>query len=55
MIKGDEQVFFKNDYKKRIGSKIITTGNELVKQEIAVTVYIRYSMAILHFIIVVLK
>lgn len=35
LIKGDEQVFFKNDYKKRIGSKIITTGNELVKQEIA--------------------
>ena len=35
LIKGDEQVFFKNDYKNRIGSKIITTGNELVKQEIA--------------------
>ena len=36
LIKGDEQVFFAKDYQKRTGSPIITTGNELVKQEIAV-------------------
>ena len=35
LIKGDEQVFFQGDYQTRIGSPIITTGNELVKQEIA--------------------
>ena len=35
LIKGDEQVFFRGDYQTRIGSPIITTGNELVKQEIA--------------------
>jgi len=35
LIKEDEQVFFKNGYQKRIGSPIITTGNELVKQQIA--------------------
>ena len=35
LIKEDEQVFFKGKYQKRIGSPIITTGNELVKQEIA--------------------
>ena len=35
LIKEDEQVFFAKDYKKRIGSPIITTGNELVKQEIS--------------------
>ena len=35
LIKGDEQVFFRGDYQMRIGSPIITTGNELVKQEIA--------------------
>ena len=35
LIKGDEQVFFTKDYQKRTGSPIITTGNELVKQEIA--------------------
>ncbi|MBO4637153.1 MAG: phage head-tail adapter protein [Clostridiales bacterium] len=35
LIKGDEQVFFAKGYKERIGSPIITTGNELVKQEIA--------------------
>ncbi len=29
------QVFFARDYKKRMHSPIITTGNELVKQEIA--------------------
>ena len=35
LIKGDEQVFFREGYQKRINSPIITTGNELVKQEIA--------------------
>ena len=35
LVKGDEQVFFKKGYQERIGSPIITTGNELVKQEIA--------------------
>ena len=35
LIRGDEQVFFRRDYQTRIGSPIITTGNELVKQEIA--------------------
>ena len=35
LIKGDEQVFFRERYQKRINSPIITTGNELVKQEIA--------------------
>ena len=35
LIKEDEQIFFKNHYQKRIGSPIITTGNELVKQQIA--------------------
>ena len=30
LIKEDEQVFFKGDYQKRIGSPIITTGNDLV-------------------------
>lgn len=36
LINGDEQVFFKENYQERIGSTIITTGNELVKSEIAV-------------------
>jgi len=35
LIKGDEQVFFREGYQKKINSPIITTGNELVKQEIA--------------------
>lgn len=35
LINSDEQVFFKENYQKRIGSSIITTGNELVKNEIA--------------------
>ena len=35
LIKGDEQVFFKGGYKERTGSPIITTGNELVKEQIA--------------------
>ncbi len=35
LIYGDEQVFFLEDYQKRINSPIVTTGNELVKQQIA--------------------
>jgi len=35
VIKKDEQIFFLKDYQKRINSPIITTGNELVKQQIA--------------------
>ena len=35
LIKGDEQVFFREGYQKRINSPVITTGNELVKQGIA--------------------
>ena len=35
LVCGDEQVFFARDYQKRIGTPIITTGNELIKQEIA--------------------
>ena len=35
MVKGDEQIFFSDDYKNRIGSPIITTGNELVKEQIS--------------------
>ena len=35
LINNDEQVFFAGDYQKRINSPVITTGNELVKQQIA--------------------
>lgn len=35
VVKEDEQVFFVGNYQKRINSPIITTGNELVKQQIA--------------------
>ena len=35
LILDDEQIFFSGDYKKRTGSPIITTGNELVKDQIA--------------------
>lgn len=31
----DEQIFFSGDYQKRTGAPIITTGNELVGQQIA--------------------
>lgn len=34
LINGDEQVFFGNGYQERINSPLITTGNELVKNEI---------------------
>lgn len=36
LIEGDNQVFFSGDYQKRIHSPIITTGNELVREQIAV-------------------
>ncbi|MDE7365928.1 MAG: phage head-tail adapter protein [Lachnospiraceae bacterium] len=35
LICQDEQIFFLGDYQNCIGSPIITTGNELVKQQIA--------------------
>lgn len=35
LIQGDEQVFFAGSYQKRIGSPIITTGNELTGQQIS--------------------
>ena len=34
LIADNEQVFFAKDYQKRINSPIITTGNELVKEQI---------------------
>ena len=35
LINEDEQVFFAGNYQERINSPILTTGNELVKQQIA--------------------
>ena len=35
LINGSEQVFFSGSYQQRINSPIITTGNELVKYQIA--------------------
>ena len=35
LLAGGEQVFFRGNYKERTKSPIITTGNELVKQQIA--------------------
>lgn len=35
LIAGEEQVFFRGNYRKRIHAPIITTGNELVKEQIA--------------------
>ncbi len=35
LINGDDQIFFQGNYKERINSPIITTGNELVGQDIA--------------------
>ena len=35
LINCDEQIFFSGKYKERINSPIITTGNELVKNEIS--------------------
>ena len=34
LIADNEQIFFAKDYQKRINSPIITTGNELVKEQI---------------------
>ena len=35
LINCDEQIFFSGDYQKRINSPIITTGNELVRNDIS--------------------
>ena len=35
LIQGDDQIFFSENYQERMHAPIITTGNELVKQEIA--------------------
>lgn len=35
LINNDEQIFFAGNYQKRINSPVITTGNELIKQQIA--------------------
>ncbi len=35
LINGDEQVFFSGNYKDKTNSPIISTGNELVKEEIS--------------------
>ena len=34
LIADDEQVFFKGDYQRRINSPVMTTGNELIGEEI---------------------
>ena len=35
LINGDDQIFYSGNYKERIKSPIITTGNELVKKDIS--------------------
>ena len=35
LVKGDEEVLFSGNYQSRINSPIITTGNELVKEQIS--------------------
>lgn len=35
LIKNDEQIFFAGDYQKKMNSPIITTGNELVREQIS--------------------
>ena len=35
LINGDDQIFFSGKYQQRIHAPIVTTGNELVKQQIA--------------------
>ena len=35
LVNGTEQVFFSGGYRQRINAPIITTGNELVKYQIA--------------------
>ncbi len=34
LIVGDEQIFFKENYQKRLNSPVVTTGNELAGEEI---------------------
>ena len=35
LVKGDEEILFSGNYQSRINSPIITTGNELVKEQIS--------------------
>ena len=35
LVNGDEEILFSADYKSRINSPLITTGNELVKEQIS--------------------
>ena len=35
LINGDEQIFFRGGYQQRINAPIVTTGNDLKKQQIA--------------------
>ena len=35
LINGDDQIFYSGNYKERIKSPIITTGNELIKKDIS--------------------
>jgi hypothetical protein len=35
LVKGDKEVLFTGDYQRRINSPLITTGNELVKEQIS--------------------
>ena len=35
LVKGDEEVLFSGNYQSRINSNLITTGNELVKEQIS--------------------
>ena len=35
LIKGDDEVLFSGNYQRRINSPVITTGNELVKEQIS--------------------
>ena len=41
LIAGDEQVFFRGDYQRKINSPIVTTGNELTGEDM-----IRFSQAL---------
>ena len=36
LVKGDEEILFSGNYQSRINSPVITTGNELVKEQISV-------------------
>ena len=35
LISGDDQIFFVGNFQERIGSPILTTGNELIEHQIA--------------------